>query len=126
MKLMGGAPKGGAAPQPAPGSPVTAGMTTPQEDAGKKQAAMVDIGMAMDLIEKNLIVFGSETPEGQTLWKALQSMHKLFGGQRGEAKELQGAELQQLMAGQGQKTPELQAMQGAGGAPGAQLMQMAA
>ena len=126
MKVVGG---GGAKPQPgaAPSGPVTAGMTTPQPDAGRQQAAMVDIGMAMDLIEKNLINFGSETPEGQALMGALEKIHKVFGEKRGEAKELQGAELQQLIAGMGKQSPEMQAMAGGGGQPGgAPPQQMAA
>lgn len=126
MKLMGG---GGAKPgaaQPASGAPVTAGMTNPQQDAGRQQAAMIDIGMAMDMLERALPAFGSETDEGMALMESLQKLNKKFGEKRGGAKDLMPAELQQLMAGMGKQSPEMQAMAGGGGQPGAQPQAMAA
>lgn len=128
MKLMaGGAGKTGApgAAPPPPGgptgAPVGAPMTTPQPNEGEQQAAMVDISMAMDLLEKSLSSFGSETPAGQSIHKALGIISKEFGEKREKAKPLVPAELMQLMGSlpqAGGSTPEMKAMQGGGMPPG--------
>lgn len=119
MKLVaGGAGKTGAPPpQAGPGgAPVSAPMTTPQPNEGLQQAAMVDITMALDLLEKSLQAFGSETQQGKVLLGALSRLSQEFGEKRQKAKELVPAELRQLMASQ-QPSPEMMAMAG-GGAPG--------
>lgn len=126
MQLMqGGAGKTGAgAPPPAPGAPpggapVGAPMTTPQPNEGEQQAAAVDISMAMDLMEKSLSSYGTESEQGQAIHKALGALVKSFGKKNDKAKELVPAELMQLMSSlpQGQGgTPE---MKGAGAPPAA-------
>lgn len=124
MKLMQGA-GGQAGPTPPPaaagpapgGAPVGAPMTTPQPNEGEQQAAMVDISMAMDLLEKSMGSFGTESPQGQAIHKALGAMIKEFGEKRDKAKPLVPAELMQLMSGlpqAGGGSPEMKAM---GGAP---------
>ena len=128
MQLMQGAggksapPPPPAAAGPAPGgAPVGSPMTTPQPNEGEQQAAMVDISMAFDLLEKSMAAFGTETPQGQALHKALGVMTKEFGEKREKAKPLVPAELMQLMSGlpqAGGGSPEMAAAAGGGMPPG--------
>lgn len=121
----GGAPTAGAPPT---GAPVGSPMTSPQGNDGIQQAALVDISMALDLLEKSMAAFGTETMEGQALHKALGTLVKQFGQKRESGQQLQGAELQQLMQSMGQKSPEMMAMMGgqqqppAGAAPQPPMM----
>ncbi len=128
IALMQGA-GGKSAPPPPPaaagappgGAPVGAPMTTPQPPEGEQQAAMVDISMAMDLLEKSMASFGTETPQGQAIHKALGAMVKEFGEKKEKAKPLVPAELMQLMSGlpqAGGGSPEMGAMAGGGAPPG--------
>ena len=123
MALMGGAP--GGTPGPG-GAPVSAPMSTPQPNEGQQQESMVDISMAMDLLEKSLMAFGSESQQGKALLSALTTLSKSFGEQRQSGRDLQGAEIRSLMqslpAGGG-ASPEMLSMMGApgGGAPQSRL-----
>lgn len=107
-------------------------MTTPQPNEGEQQAANVDISMAMDLLEKSLMAFGSESDQGKTLLTCLTGLSKTFGAQRPKSQSLVPAELKQLMSSLpqgGGGTPEMKAMGAPGGAPpgaGAPPMPMAA
>lgn len=125
MKLMSGAaggdPAAGAVP-PSEGAPLGAPMTTPQENAGDQQAAFTQISMAMDMLEKALPAFGSETDQGKSLLGALTQLTKGFGQQRQGGADLIPAELQQLLQGL-KPSPEQQAMAGgAAAAPAPQPM----
>ena len=123
MQLIagGGGTAGGAPPQPQglPGAeaPIGGPMSTPQPASGDKQAAMVNLSIAMDLMENSLPAFGSESPEGAVILRALSSMSGKFGSARTKSKDLIPAELQQLMEGM-QPSPVQAAMAGAGGPPG--------
>ena len=130
MKLMGGAggaPGAGGPPQPGmPGAgaggmpPTSAPMSTPQDNAGEKQAAKVRVQQAMDLLELSLPELGSESPEGIEVIKCLSVLGKKFGGaDRARSKELMPAEIMNLVASLphgagGMKPPQ----PGAGGPPG--------
>jgi len=122
MQLIagGGGTAGGAPPQPQglPGvdSPVGGPMSTPQPATGDIQAAMVNLSIAMDLMENSLPAFGSESPEGAVILRALSSMSGKFGSARSKSKDLIPAELQQLMEGM-KPNPVQAAMAGAGGPP---------
>lgn len=121
MKLVGGAaPPGGAPPGGPPGAPpgapnsapVGSPMSTPEQKDGDKEGAFVQIQMAMDLLEKTLPSFGSESEEGSAVLSALSGLSKKFGDKRDKAKEFVPAELMSLM----QQMPKGPA--GAGGPPG--------
>lgn len=102
--------------QQAGGAPVTAPMTSPQQNEGQQQAAMVDISMAMDLLEKSLPLFGSETDQGRSLLSALTGLSKTFGEQRDKGRQLVPAEIMQLMQSLpqgGGASPEMQSMKAA-------------
>lgn len=83
----------------APGNSAPGGgpMTTPQPKAGIEQAAMVNIALALDLLEQSLPAFGSENPRGKAINDALRTLTKEFGNERAKAQDLQGAEVKQLM-----------------------------
>lgn len=122
----GGGPVGGSASmQGSSAAPVTSQMTTPQDNEGEKQQAFVNIGMALDLLEKSLMPFGSETDEGNSLLKAIDSLTKVFGKHRTDTKNLIPAELQQLVGSITAQSPEQAAMAGQA-APGGAPMRQAA
>ena len=108
---------GGVAMTPGAGeaqsAPMAAPMSTPEPKNGQREAALVNVSMAMDLIEQSLPAIGSETPEGQKLISALNSMTALLGPKKQKAGELQSAEILQLL----QNLP-----QAGGGAPGARQL----
>jgi hypothetical protein len=119
MKLMAGAGAGGGAGGAPGGSmPSAAGgapMSSPQPPQGDKQSAMVNVSLAMDLLEQVLPSLGSESEEGQEILKVLSTLSKKFGHTRAKSQGLQPAELQQLMAalpGAGGMSPEAKAMGG--------------
>jgi hypothetical protein len=78
-------------------TPLASPMSTPEPMDGKKQAAKINVQMAMDLLERSLPAFGTETPEGASLIKVLHMMGKSFGAGREKTKELVPAEIMQLM-----------------------------
>ena len=107
--LPPGAPDAGAEPM---GSP----MSTPEPKMGNKEGAMVNLSMAMDLIEQALPAIGSESSEGQKALAALRSLTGIVGPKKGKTNELQQSEIISLLqnlpqAGGG--TPEGRAMSAA-------------
>jgi hypothetical protein len=119
MNIVGGGNKGEQAPNAISSQsqgntpPVTAPMSTPQPAEGTEQSAMININMAMDLLEASLASFGSESEEGQTLLNTLSSLSRKFGASKKKAEGLVPAEIMQLMqtlpqAGGG--SPESRAM----------------
>jgi hypothetical protein len=95
-------------------------MSSPQENSGEKQGAMLQVQQAMDLLEQSLPAFGSESDEGKVILGALSAIGKKFGGaERARSKELMPAELMNLLSSLpqgpgGMKPPG----PGAGGPPG--------
>jgi hypothetical protein len=96
-----------------PSAPMGSPMSTPEPKNGQREAALVNLSMAQDLIEQSLPAIGSETPEGQKLISALNSMTAVIGPKKDKAKDLQSAEILQLL----QNLP-----QAGGGAPGARQL----
>jgi len=122
MQLMANAPQPGAegdAMTPAPASdtppPMPAPMATPEPKAGEREAAMINVSMALDLLERSLPQIGSETSEGRKLMSALNSLTSIIGAKKPRTDELQAAEIMQLLG----NLPQAQgAMQGGGMPPG--------
>jgi hypothetical protein len=122
MKLIAGGGGKGGAPQanPAAGGQAQPGaaagaapMSTPQPAQGDKRSAMVNVSIAMNLLEQTLPALGSESEEGRTVLTCLQTLSKKFGHQQAKSNELVPAELMQLMASMpqaGGMTPEAKAM----------------
>jgi hypothetical protein len=110
---MGGSGGEPPVPESVPSTAGGAPMSTPQPANGDKQSAMVNVSLAMDLLEQTLPNLGSESEEGRAVLSVLSALSKKFGQQRAKAQGLQPAELQQLMAslpGAGGMSPEAKAM----------------
>ena len=92
MKLMQG---GGQAGQP---SPRTSPMMTPQKNEGEREGAMVQVQMAMRLLEQTLATFGSDSDDRQSVLKALGSLGKKFGSSREKGGDLIPSEIMNLVS----------------------------
>jgi hypothetical protein len=88
-------------------------MSTPEPKAGIKENALVNVSMAMDLLEQSLPAIGSESPEGQKLINAITALTTVLGPKKQKAGELQNAEILQLL----QNLP-----QAGGGTPGSRAI----
>ena len=89
----GDAPGGGIMP------PVSAPMSAPQDNAGEKQTGMSQVQMAMDILERTLPLFGTESEEGSAVIDVLGKLGKQFGGaQRAKSKEMIPSEIMNLVA----------------------------
>lgn len=113
----GGMPPGAGMPPQEPG-PSAAPMSTPQEPEGVKQGGMVQVAMALELMQQALPQVGVHTEEGKSLLKALTQLAKHFG--QPKQKELIPAEVAQMvgaMPSVGGGGPDLQAMMKGGGSP---------
>lgn len=101
--------------------PMGAPMSTPEPKMGTREGAMVNLSMAMDLIEQALPAFGSESPEGAKALQVLRSLSGIVGGRKDKAKELQNAEIMQMLQNlpqAGGATPEGKVMAAAPAIPG--------
>lgn len=78
-------------------SPASAPMTAPAMPEGQRMAAMAQMGNVLDVMEQTLPKLGLETPEGQAVMGAMQSLTRTFGNYRSKMKELQPAQIMQLM-----------------------------
>jgi hypothetical protein len=80
---------------------------------GNREGAMVNISMAMDLIEQALPSLGSESPEGQKALNAIRALSGLIGPRKQKTNELQQSEIIQMLQNlpqAGGATPEGRAM----------------
>jgi len=89
---------------PAPGAmsnaetpPMSAPMSTPEPKMGSKEGAMINIGMAVDLLEQSLPALGSESPEGQKALAAIRQLSGLMGPRKNKTNELQQSEILQML-----------------------------
>ena len=93
--------------------PMASPMSTPEPKMGSKEAAMINIGMAMDLIEQSLPALGSESEEGQKALAAIRSLTGVMGPRKNKTNELQQSEILQMLQTlpqAGGATPEGRAM----------------
>ena len=108
-------PAGGAPMSPADSEipPIAAPMSTPEPKMGSKEAAMINIGMAMDLLEQSLPALGPESAEAQKAMAALRSLTEVLGPRKGQVNELQQSEILQMLQSlpqAGGATPEGKAL----------------
>ena len=112
------------APQGMSGSsapPMGSPMSTPEPKMGNREASMINISMAMDLLEQSLPALGSESPEGQKILSAIRTMTGVIGPKKDKVNELQPTEIMQMLQTlpqAGGATPEGKAMQQAPTIPG--------
>jgi hypothetical protein len=124
MQLMaqgGPASAGGEPMAPPPASdtppPMPSPMATPEPKAGEREAAMINVSMALDLLERSLPQIGSSTPEGRKLMSALNSLTSIIGAKKQKTDELQAAEIMQLLQNLPQAAGALPGASAPGGAP---------
>ena len=122
MELMGKgqAAAGSPTPAPTPGAmsdaetpPMASPMSTPEPKLGSKEAALINISMAMDLLEQSLPALGSESTEGQKALNAIRQLSGLIGPRKSKTNELQQSEILQMLQTlpqAGGATPEGRAM----------------
>jgi hypothetical protein len=101
--------------------PMGAPMMTPEPKMGNKEAALINVGLALDLLEQSLPALGSESTEGLKVMAALRTLTGMMQPRQAKTNELKNAEILQLLqslpqAGGG--TPEGRAMAGAPPIPG--------
>ena len=77
--------------------PMAAPMSTPEPKMGNREASMINIGMAADLLEQSLPAIGSETPEGQKVLNAIRTIAGIIGQRRSKTNELQQSEILQML-----------------------------
>jgi len=93
--------------------PMASPMSTPEPKMGSKEAALINISMAMDLLEQSLPALGSESAEGQKALNAIRQLSGLIGPRKGKTNELQQSEILQMLQTlpqAGGATPEGKAM----------------
>ena len=106
MELMRG-PRSAGAPAPMPQAPTAtpdseippnaAPMSTPEPKMGSREGALINIGMALDLIEQSLPALGSDTEEGRKALDAIRVLNGVMGPRKGKVNELQQAEILQML-----------------------------
>ena len=93
--------------------PMASPMSTPEPKMGSKEAALINISMAMDLLEQSLPALGSESAEGQKALNAIRQLSGLIGPRKSKTNELQQSEIIQMLQNlpqAGGATPEGRAM----------------
>jgi hypothetical protein len=109
--------------------PMGAPMSTPEPKLGSREGALINLGMALDLIEQSLPALGAESEEGQKAMTALRSLNGVLGSRKGNVNELQQSEILQMLQTlpqAGGMSPENRAIQQAptpGMPPGMPTMQ---
>ena len=101
--------------------PMASPMSTPEPKMGNREAAIINLAMAMDLLEQALPDLGSETEEGQKILGAIRTMTGVIGPKKSKTNELQPAEIMQMLQTlpqAGGATAEGKAMQQAPQIPG--------
>jgi hypothetical protein len=108
MQLMGknkGATPPAPTPAPTPDAgmsdaqtpPMASPMSTPEPKLGNQEGAMINLSMAMDLIEQALPSLGSESEMGQKALQAIRALTGVIGPRKGKTNELQQSEILQML-----------------------------
>jgi hypothetical protein len=129
MKLMKGQQSGMDQPSPEDSlasptdgtPPMASPMSTPEPKLGSREGALVNLGLAMDLIEQALPAIGSESPEGQKAIAALRTLTGILGAKKASTNELKQSEILQMLQAlpqAGGATPESRALSAAPQIPG--------
>lgn len=101
--IKGGAGQPSPQPEAAPSAmdtetpPMAAPMSTPEPKMGSKEGALVNISMALDLIEQSLPALGSESEEGKQALNAIRTLSGMLGPRKNKTNELQQSEILQML-----------------------------
>lgn len=104
--------------------PMSAPMSTPEPQMGNREGAMVNLGLAMDLIQRALPALGSSSPEGVKVLSALRTLTGVIGSKKESIDELKQSEILQMLQTlpqAGGATPEGKALAAAPAIPGMQM-----
>lgn len=88
-------------------------MSTSEPKMGSREGALINIGMALDLIEQSLPALGSESEEGRQALSAMRALNSALGPRKNKTNELQSAEILQMLQSLPQAagaSPETRAM----------------
>jgi hypothetical protein len=102
-------------------SPMAAPMSTPEPKMGLKEGAMVNLGLAMDLIKRALPAIGADSEEGKKILSTIKTLSDLTGKNTDGMEELKKSEILQMLQTlpqAGGATPEGKAMAAAPAVPG--------
>ena len=102
-------------------APMAAPMSTPEPKMGSRESALINVGMAMDLLEQSLASLGVDSDEGTKVLKALNSLTNVIGQRKSNINELQQSEIAQMLQSlpqAGGATPESKALAAAPQIPG--------
>ena len=77
--------------------PMSSPMSTPEPKMGSKEGAMINIGMALDLIEESLPALGSDSEEGEKALNSIRTLSGLLGPRKNKTNELQQSEILQML-----------------------------
>ena len=106
---------GAATPPETPAGPMAAPMSTPEPKMGSKEGALINLSMALDLIQQAIPALGAESEEGKKAMASIQALHGILGAGKPRTDELQSAEIMQLLGSlpqAGNVTPEVAAALG--------------
>lgn len=104
--------------------PMASPMATPEPKMGNREGALVNLGLAIDLINQSLPALGAESPEGQKILAAMRTINSVIGGKRESTNELKQSEILQMLQTlpqAGGATPEGKALAAAPAIPGMQM-----
>ena len=77
--------------------PMASPMSTPEPTMGSREGALVNLGMALDLLEQSLPALGSESEEGASVVNAIRVLNRVLGSKKGKTNELQQSEILQML-----------------------------
>ena len=101
--------------------PLAAPMSTPEPKMGSKESAMLNLSMAMDLLNQSLPGIGVSSKEGKQVLDAIRVITGILGPDKERTDELQPTEILnmlQTLPQAGGATPESKAMSSAPAIPG--------
>lgn len=108
---------GAATPSETAPGPMASPMSTPEPKMGSKEGALVNLSMALDLIQQAIPALGHDSDDGKKALVAAKALNGLLGPSKPRTSELQPAEILQLLGSlpqAGNVTPEVAAAIGPG------------
>lgn len=72
-------------------------MSTPEPKLGSREGAMINLSMALDLIEQSLPAIGAESEEGQKVLPVIRALNSVLGPRKNQVNELQQSEILQML-----------------------------
>ena len=64
---------------------------------GNREASMINLSMAQDLLEQALPAVGSDSEEGRQILSAINTLNRVIGPKKSKTNELQPTEIMQML-----------------------------